>query len=968
MTSSLNETHRLYSIWFDLYEIAGFDYKKPIKAKLEIGKHFIETQYIKWEKHRWNLDTPSGYFKDWLLKLPTNPDDFPDVNLKILTHDKREIERCVAEYELDPEMLLEIGSTPTDPTWHVFTNLIDKNDESLKSHLTGSALFSLNITAVGRFEYFRPKRKQIKYVPYEIRFMICQAQGIQISDIAALSDPFVVVSINGVSKKTPVIRETLNPQWNLILRWRIDLPDNLSICTSFVIDLWDLDDYPASNELLGTAQIPYNQIPIASSDNERFPAGKWLSLNSPMHRLPPRVLYSAMIFKLNSMKHEIPTSPLPEWMKPLDCNLKMLIISTQQLVALGSKGVQKPFIILEAKETSFQTSFGVRSDLKQGNNHNYLELTNIPIKVFKDPKYAPCINLKVFDKGPLRNSLLGFAMIDLAQYYTWNKQHQSYTHEESKHQQSIFSKLMSHSTVPSHPTKHSDSPTSSHSSTHDYILPQYSSVHNYPSQTSSNKTHKYSPYTPVIIHEETDNYFDMTQTHTDRKLLQPESDPYPNYNPQGFDRPAINCSFEEKFNTPLPYDTFELMRQTENGENIHAGYIKLAIKLIPYYEEENNSLEKLMEDFKTCTEIVARFYILRITDLQINQAVDSSIFIWMKTRENNNIYKFDNQTYTATSSSFIMNTYTLHIKLPDECKVNLAIWSKESTSKENFIGMTEIDIEDRWFNKDYKRILNEDIKLIPQETRILYDEKHTEQKGKLTMWVELFTEKDAVNYPQEILSAANTCDYELRVVIWNLIELDLDEKADLVVQAKIHHPEERKVKRMTDIHYDAKKSAVFNWRLLLPIRYPCPDSQLYIKLLKKTGSIYLPLGTAKINMHDFYQSVHRFLSKQYLPKAEIKIYRYKESSILCKIWIEGSMLLLEDAQEDPVGEGRSQPNQDPPLSAPTSGRVFKELKGKIEEIGETFVKRERNYKYWIALVFCLILCIIVPIVLATYLT
>jgi hypothetical protein len=973
MKSHTNDTHRHYAIWFDLYEIAGFSFKQPLKARLEIGKHYLETQFIKWEKHRWILDTPSGYFKDWVLKLPSDPDDFPDVVLKLFIYDQREIERCIGIHELDTESLLEQGSTPKDPTWHIFTNQINKNDESLKSHLTGAALFSLNITAVGKFEYFRPNRRHIRYAPYEIRFMISQAQGIQISDIGSLSDPFVVVSINGVSKMTTIIKETLNPQWNQMLRWRMDLPEDLSTCTSIVMDLWDLDEFPSPNELLGSTQIPYNVIQLTSRDDERFPAGKWLRLNAPENRLAPRVLYSAIIFKLNSVKHEIPKSPVPDWLKPLDCNLKVLIISTRQIVGEGFNGVQKPFVLLEAgKEASFSTKLGKRIDLDHGSNHDYLELTSIPIKVFKDAKYAPCIIVKVFDQRPFRNSLLGFAIIDLARYYTWNRQIIIYNYEETKHHEQIFAKLLTHASNHAQITQFTNGPDSPGSPSSFYLSPSHrkrSKSLRFDSDAYKSKLTKVNLYTPDIIHEEAENLFDMTIATTDRNRKVLEADPYPNYTPQGIDRPALDCPFEDTLKESLPFDTFELIRQNNDGENIHAGYVRLAIKLIPSFEEEEDSShERLLQEVKSSAELQARFYILRVRNLAINETTDNSIFIWMKTKEDNYTYKFDNQTYPADNDVFIMNTYILHIKLPDECKVNIAIWAKENNLQEDFIGQTDIDIESRWFSKEYRNILKENVKLIPQETRALYDEYYIEERGKIVMWVEIFTEEDAINYPQEILSAANTCDYELRVVVWKISELELDEKSDLAISAVINHPEEGKIQKMTDTHYEAKHSAVFNWRLLLPIQYPCPDSTLYLNLLKKSGNTYIPLGTGKVNMQPFYQSVHRFLNKQSLPKAQINICKDSTNTIIGKLAIEVSMLLLEDAQEEAVGEGRSAPNRDPPLSAPESGRGFKELKVEISEIGETLVRRERHYKYWIALAVCLVLCIVIPIVLATYLT
>lgn len=94
----------------------------------------------------------------------------------------------------------------------MFTNLQDPKSKSSKNNLVGSALFRINLMPVGSFEYFRPDIYQFNYKPYELIAIVLQAQGIKISDIGGLTDPFITLSINGVSKMTEIQFQTLNPQ------------------------------------------------------------------------------------------------------------------------------------------------------------------------------------------------------------------------------------------------------------------------------------------------------------------------------------------------------------------------------------------------------------------------------------------------------------------------------------------------------------------------------------------------------------------------------------------------------------------------------------------------------------------------------------------------------------------------------------------------------------------------------------
>lgn len=42
-----------------------------------------------------------------------------------------------------------------------------------------------------------------------------------------------------------------------------------------------------------------------------------------------------------------------------------------------------------------------------------------------------------------------------------------------------------------------------------------------------------------------------------------------------------------------------------------------------------------------------------------------------------------------------MNCYNIRLTLPDECHVKLALWDKEEGIEDEYLGVTEFDIEKR---------------------------------------------------------------------------------------------------------------------------------------------------------------------------------------------------------------------------------------------------------------------------------
>ena len=120
------------------------------------------------------------------------------------------------------------------------------------------------------------------------------------------------------------------------------------------------------------------------------------------------------------------------------------------------------------------------------------------------------------------------------------------------------------------------------------------------------------------------------------------------------------------------------------------------------------------------------------------------------------------------------------------------------------------------------------------------------------------------------------------------------------------------------------------------------------------------IGYLNVDFHEFFIDVHKSLSQERLPAAWFKI--YDEYNVVSgRIEIEAHMLLAEEAEENPVGDGRSAPNKDPPLHAPSNGRDLEDIENEINTIKKTKESGTKKYKKYIALMCCIIILVAVPV-------
>ena len=91
----------------------------------------------------------------------------------------------------------------------------------------------------------------------------------------------------------------------------------------------------------------------------------------------------------------------------------------------------------------------------------------------------------------------------------------------------------------------------------------------------------------------------------------------------------------------------------------------------------------------------------------------------------------------------------------------VSIFDADRVGARDFIGATTIDLENRWFNSEWR-----DMALKPVEMRTLRTPLSKMSQGKVELWVEMMTPEEARQVPMLDIKPPPPEEFELRVIVW----------------------------------------------------------------------------------------------------------------------------------------------------------------------------------------------------------
>ncbi|CAA9986207.1 ferlin, putative [Plasmodium knowlesi strain H] len=387
----------------------------------------------------------------------------------------------------------------------------------------------------------------------------------------------------------------------------------------------------------------------------------------------------------------------------------------------------------------------------------------------------------------------------------------------------------------------------------------------------------------------------------------------------------------------LPYLRATIFRCTDSGIPEAVGYLKYLCnvyddKTIHLKKEMLKKCEKLVNDYKITRNLVVRAYIIQARGLNPpSGATDITTYVWIKNSNeitnipgglSHNIKDTGHIKRQGYKPEF-NRSYQLLCSFPDESIIQVCIMNQGSLSDE-IIGYTYIDMEDRYFNPRIRQLMMDDN--MPIELRSLKLENSTISHGSLRCWFEIFTEEFAQRNPVKILCSNEPDDYQLRVVIWKVNNVAMDESPTISLFVRcIYTDEDLEDKRDTDTHYNSKDGkAVFNWRFVYNVKIPTNATNVKVQvhnygLLSSSE----PIGEATLNLATHFYRARKKRGLYHIPRFWLQCkHPAHKNRVRGSVEVEACILPKAEAEVDPVGNGRDEPNKDPFLPPVTENRTY----------------------------------------------
>lgn len=247
-----------------------------------------------------------------------------------------------------------------------------------------------------------------------------------------------------------------------------------------------------------------------------------------------------------------------------------------------------------------------------------------------------------------------------------------------------------------------------------------------------------------------------------------------------------------------------------------------------------------MERLKEPQSLVVRVYVLRGSNLQ-SKDLNGYSDPYLRLKLGKEIISDRAHYRKKTLNPDFFRMFAFDTVLPGPSQLEIAVWDHDLVLDE-LIGTTTIDLEDRWFHKEWQAMGQDHPKLHevgcikPIEYRHLYTPKRTTSQGYIQLWVDILTAQQAATYDAISIEPPTPEKFEVRVVIWRgdkITDMDNSDINDYYVELWM----EGGKSETTDVHWRCSNGKpCWNWRIKLPVEFPLRTAEfgrLHIQLWNK---------------------------------------------------------------------------------------------------------------------------------------
>mmetsp|Transcript_22852 Transcript_22852/g.74422 ORF Transcript_22852/g.74422 Transcript_22852/m.74422 type:complete len:1705 (+) Transcript_22852:146-5260(+) len=292
----------------------------------------------------------------------------------------------------------------------------------------------------------------------------------------------------------------------------------------------------------------------------------------------------------------------------------------------------------------------------------------------------------------------------------------------------------------------------------------------------------------------------------------------------------------------------------------------------------------------------------------------------------------------ATLNPPFYQMFEFPVSLPGPSQFKLAVydWDKDALGglTDDFIGETTIDLEDRWYAREWRQL-----PLKPVEIRPLYNKVSPNSQGTLELFLEIWPASEVSNnppYPSFI--RPKPMDLEMRVIVWqarNMEAKDVTLNNDLFFKLALEGIDSNGnvliLEKQTDTHwFSGGGLGYFNYRLVIDFQLPLAQAKLKLSGWDRDPHRNEVIGEASIRLNDLLAEMARTYKKEGtgaavhlvtpnssgVGKQWVELYYPNKPDLKGEVEISLSILHKTGAEKRPVGEGQDEPNRDPKLDEP----------------------------------------------------
>ena len=349
--------------------------------------------------------------------------------------------------------LRDMGFAASVPYWQTLSEDTAFNCIS-DSERAGSVLLRLAVAppeeaAAAVEAWAEENANATRWEDYDVRVHVYQGRSLASADANGSLDPYLRVSLQGITKSTTVRYATRAPAWYETLSFPASLPSSLSYAPQLHVELWDrdllVDDF--------VAEMRYN---LGADTTQRSPLASlpkvlerptWFSLmrldtgtlQAPRLKSPEygELLLGVQLIRKPDNRTIVPA--IPRDINPLregncrDCYLDMWVLGCRDLAGYALSAVNLPAVHIDvgprtapgrgAAAGVIPVVSTIRSRFPTATNPNFCQRFLLPVRVPCDAFFGGAVTLTVSDAylNGMLSTVLGTATLDLADKITWSE-------------------------------------------------------------------------------------------------------------------------------------------------------------------------------------------------------------------------------------------------------------------------------------------------------------------------------------------------------------------------------------------------------------------------------------------------------------------------------------------------------------------------------------------------------------------